>query len=197
MDIIALDVRLDGFDDPIGNLVRDEEGALAFAYQSSYLDNPAAIPLSLSFPLTDEAYEDSGTRPFFDNLLQERDGPLQKIMDREGLSRSDIAGLLFHLGRDCPGSISVLPLASPAAKVPGDFETDYRALDEAQMTRIVQTLYRRQRLPDETEDPSPLAGVQSKIALTILPDGSFAEPRPGSGAPTRRTSPRHWACRRP
>ncbi len=184
MDIIALDVRLDGFDDPIGNLVRDEDGALAFAYQSNYLDNPAAIPLSLSFPLTDEAYEDSGARPFFDNLLQERDGPLQKVMDREGLSRSDIAGLLFYLGRDCPGSISVLPLGSPPAKVPGNFETDYRALDEARMTRIVQTLHRRQRLPDETEDPSPLAGVQSKIALTMLPNGSFAEPRPGSGAPT-------------
>ncbi|KQS69415.1 hypothetical protein ASG39_22170 [Rhizobium sp. Leaf371] len=184
MDIIALDVRLDGFDDPIGNLVRDEEGALAFAYRSQYLDNPNAIPLSLSLPLTDATFVDPNARPFFDNLLQERDGPLQRVMDREGLARSDVAGLLFHLGRDCPGSISVLPLGAPAAKVPGNFQTDYRRLDEARMTRIVHSLYRRQRLPDETEDPSPLAGVQSKIALTILPDGSFAEPLPGTGAPT-------------
>jgi serine/threonine-protein kinase HipA len=60
MDIIALDVRLDDFEDPVGNLVRDEDGALAFAYQSSYLKEPAAIPLSLSFPLTDEAYIERG-----------------------------------------------------------------------------------------------------------------------------------------
>ena len=181
---ISLDVRLDGFDDPIGNLLRDEKGAMAFAYQSHYLDNPDAIPLSLSLPLTDVPYEDQRARPFFDNLLQERDGPLQKVIDREGLARSDVAGLLFHLGRDCPGSISVLPLGAPAAKVPGNFETDYRRLDAAQVTRIVHSLHRRQRLPDETEDPSPLAGVQSKIALTILPDGAFAEPLQGSGAPT-------------
>ncbi|AJD43634.1 MULTISPECIES: HipA domain-containing protein [Rhizobium] len=184
MDIIALDVRLDGFDNPIGNLVRDEAGALAFAYSSTYLETPDAIPLSLSLPLEEEAYEDNDARPFFDNLLQERDGPLQKVLDREGLARSDVAGLLFYLGRDCPGALSVLPLGSPAAKVPGNFKTDYRRLDEAQLIKIVHSLHRRQRLPDETEDPSPLAGVQSKIALTILPDGTFAEPLPGSGAPT-------------
>jgi serine/threonine-protein kinase HipA len=184
MDVIALDVRLDGFDEPVGNLVRDEQGALAFAYQSHYLDNRYAIPLSLSLPLVEAPYDDRLARPFFDNLLQERDGPLQNVMDREGLARSDVAGLLFHLGRDCPGSISVLPIGSPAAKVPGNFDTDYRRLDEERMTKIVHSLYKRHRLPDETEDPSPLAGVQSKIALTVMPDGAFAEPLPGYGAPT-------------
>ncbi len=36
MDIIALNVPVDGFDDPSGNPVRYKEGALAFAYRSQY-----------------------------------------------------------------------------------------------------------------------------------------------------------------
>ncbi|MFC0804526.1 HipA domain-containing protein [Ensifer sp. P24N7] len=184
MDIIALDVRLDGVADPIGNLVRDEGGALAFAYAATYLDDPDAFPLSLSFPLGEEPFDDSRTRPFFDNLLQERDGVLQRVMDREGLTRSDVAGLLFYLGKDCAGAISVLPLGAPPVKVPGDYDVDYRRIDDDRLNAIIGSLHRRQRLLEGTEDPSPLAGVQSKIAITILPDGSYAEPVAGSGAPT-------------
>ncbi|MFX5464867.1 HipA N-terminal domain-containing protein, partial [Acinetobacter baumannii] len=80
---------------------RGDEQELAFAYTLAHLGNPAACPLSLSLPLTDEPYGDVKTRPFFDNLLQERDGALGDIMAREGLQRNDVAGLLYHLGGDC------------------------------------------------------------------------------------------------
>jgi serine/threonine-protein kinase HipA len=184
MDALALDVRLDGFSQPVGVLARDGNGAVAFAYRPDYVADPGSVALSLSLPLTDEPYGDVTTRPFFDNLLQERDGALADIMAREGLARDDIAGLLYHLGKDCAGALSVLPAGAPPVKVPGDYGRDYVPVDVARMQRIVDALHRRRRLPDGTADPSPLAGVQSKIALTILPNGSFAEPRPGSGAPT-------------
>ncbi len=181
---MKLDVRLDGFADPIASLSKDENSALSFAYAASYLDNRAAYPLSLSLPLTEGAYEDARTRPFFENLLQERDGTLRQLLDREGLSRDDVAGILYHLGKDCSGALSVLPEGSPPVKVPGDYARDYVTIEPARLNEIVRSLHRRERLPDGTSDPSPLAGVQSKIALTLLPDGNFAEPRPGSGAPT-------------
>lgn len=184
MDPLLLDVRLDGFPDPLGILARDENGGVAFAYRADYLTNPAALPLSMSLPLTDEPYAELVTRPFFDNLLQERDGVLADVMAREGLVRDDIAGLLFHLGKDCTGALSVLPQGAPPAKVPGDYARDYRRIDEQRLEAIVTALHRRHRLPEGEADPSPLAGVQSKIALTRLPDGTFAEPKPGSGAPT-------------
>lgn len=184
MSAIDLDVRLDGFPDPIGNLSKDENGALAFAYAPMYLENASAYPLSLSLPLTDAPYQDTQSRPFFDNLLQERDGALRQLMDREGLGRDDVAGILFHLGKDCAGALSVLPEGSPPVKVPGDYANDYAKIESDRLNEIVRTLHRRERLPDGTADPSPLAGVQSKIAVTVLPDGSYAEPLPGSGAPT-------------
>jgi serine/threonine-protein kinase HipA len=184
MTELSLDVRLDGFTEPAGTLFRTEQRALEFAYTSAHLARADALPLSLSLPLTDEPYGDVVTRAFFDNLLQERDGALNDVMAREGLARDDVAGLLLHLGKDCPGALSVLAAGAPAVKVPGDLGTDYRALSNETLTAIATALRDRRRLPIGTTDPSPLAGVQSKLALTRLADGRLAEPIPGTGAPT-------------
>lgn len=184
MSKLTLDVRLDGFAEPAGVLVRDDRGALAFAYTTTHLARADALPLSLSLPLTDEPYDDVVTRAFFENLLQERDGALNDVMAREGLARDDIAGLMLHLGKDCPGALSVLASGAPPVKVPGDFSTDYAPFTDERFTAVAAALREKRRLPEGTSDPSPLAGVQSKIALTQLPDGRFAEPIPGSGAPT-------------
>lgn len=184
MDALALDVRLDSYEDPVGVLVRDQRGGLAFAYDEAYVSQPEAISLSLSLPLTPEPFSEAVARPFFDNLLQERDGALSDIMAREGIARDDIAGLLFHLGKDCAGALSVLPAGSPPTKVPGEYDRDYQRIEDDRLIAIVDSLHKRRRLPAGTDDPSPLAGMQSKIALTLLPDGSLAEPIPGSGAPT-------------
>lgn len=184
MSELILDVRLDSFADPIGVLVRDDKGALAFAYTPEHAANDRALALSLSLPLTDEPYGDGATRAFFDNLLQERDGVLRTVMAREGLARDDVAGLLAHLGRDCPGAVSVLPRGAAPSKIPGDLEKDYDPLTDAQMETIVRALHERTPLPEDVHDPSPLSGVQSKIALTLLTDGRFGEPKRGSGAPT-------------
>ncbi len=124
------------------------------------------------------------TRAFFDNLLQERDGVLAMLMVREGLARDDVAGLLHHMGKDCAGALSVLPLGAPPVKVPGSYERDYSAISDQELSAIVSALHNRKPLPVEVTDPSPLAGVQSKIAITKLPDGRFALPNAGSGAPT-------------
>jgi len=184
MSELILDVRLDGFEGPIGVLLRDENGILSFIYHENYILNPAPINLSLSMPIHETPYTDAQCRAFFGNLLQESDDITQRIMDREGIERDDIAGLLLHPGKDCPVAISVLAHGAPPAKVPGNFATDYEVLDDAHIEQIVVALHERKPLPDNVEDPSPIAGVQSKIALTILPDGSFAQPKKGSGAPT-------------
>lgn len=184
MDVLALDVRLDNSESPVGVLVRDQHGGLAFAYNEAYVSDPQAISLSLSLPLTPEPFEEAVARPFFDNLLQERDGALSDIMARENIARDDIAGLLFHLGKDCAGALSILPAGSPPTKVPGDYQNDYQRIEDDRQIAIVDSLHKRRRLPAGTDDPSPLAGMQSKFALTVLPDGSLAEPLPGSGAPT-------------
>lgn len=184
MSDLSLDVRLNGFSSPIASLMRDGRGRLSFGYRPDYLAYAAAIPLSLSLPLSDEPVSDNIVRAYFDNLLQERDAPLRSIMAKHDIPRDDVAGLLFHLGKDCAGAVSILPEGAPPTKVPGVITTDYDALDDAEVAGIVKALHERKPLPDDRQDPSPLAGVQSKISLMLLPDNRLAIPKPGTGAPT-------------
>lgn len=179
MPRLDLDVFLEAHPEPIGRLTRVNDGIMGFRYLTDALNHP----LSLSLPLREEPFTDAETRGFFGNLLFEN-AQREQVMQRHGLDFSDIVGLLEHLGSDCPGAVSCVPVGAGPAKTPGDLLTDYDPLDDAELQRIMASLRDRRRVPDDTRDPSPLAGVQGKIALTQLPDGRFALPRRGLNVPT-------------
>ncbi|SOC19206.1 type II toxin-antitoxin system HipA family toxin [Rhodobacter maris] len=179
MPRLDLDVFLEAIPTPIGRLTRLDDGSVRFAYLTDALPHP----LSLSLPLREEPYSDAVTRAFFSNLLFEN-AQRDQILQRYGLDFSDIVGQLEHLGMDCPGAISCVPMGAGPAKTPGDLTRDYDPIDAEDFTRIIVSLRDRRRLPDDTRDPSPLAGVQGKVALTRLPDGRFALPKRGLNVPT-------------
>lgn len=182
MTRLSLDVRLEAFDDPIGRLASDDFGALTFAYAESHLARADALPLSMSLPLEAEVHGDAPARAWFGNLLQEND-QLEQVMAREGIARDDVAGLLWHLGGDCPGAVSCLPEGAEPVKKPGRLDRDYDEIDAATLGDLVRRLADRAALPDVVRDPSPLAGVRRKIAVVI--DGRrVLLPKPGSRAPT-------------
>lgn len=176
---LVLDVHVEGIAAPVGRLIRVDEDVVHF----QYLTDALPYPLSLSLPIRGQPYGDAATRGFFANLLFEN-ALRDQVMERYGLDFNDIVGLLFHLGRDCPGAISCVPQGEGPAKQPGNLEADYDALDVEALAEIMTSLRDRRRMPEQTQDPSPLAGVQGKIALTRLPDGGFALPRPGLNVPT-------------
>ena len=178
-----LHVWLECADDPIGTILANDEGALAFHYADSWLSARANHSLSLSLPLADQSFGDVRTRAYFNNLLQEND-QLNHVIAREGLSRGDIAGLLAHVGADCAGAVSILPEDAPPVKRPGDLEADYDALPDEEFRDIVDRLAKGAPLPEGMLDPSPVAGFRDKISLAGLPDGQFGLPKKGTGAPT-------------
>jgi serine/threonine-protein kinase HipA len=179
----ALEVRLERFVQPVGFLLSYENSATRFVYAEAYLSTADAVPLSLALPLVPEPFDDPRTRAFFDNLLPEND-QLQQVMDREGLARDDVVGLLAQLGADCPGAISCLPVGSAPVKIPGDIATDYDELDTESLREIVRRLADREPLPDAIRDPSPIAGVQRKIAIAQISNDRFALPKTGLRVPT-------------
>jgi len=179
--LLALDVRMDRFDIPAGTLVSYDDGSIDFAYSPDYLTG--GQPISLAMPLSDEPVGDVRARAFFDNLLPESDR-IQTIIDHYALSRANIVEILSHIGADCPGAISCLPIGDPPIKVPGNLETDYRPLEDGELEDIAQRLADRKPLASKDQDPSPVAGVQSKIALTQLPDGRYALPISEQKVPT-------------
>lgn len=178
-DVLELDVFLEDVIEPIGRLSRTDDGDMSFRYLS---DNPRHR-ISLSLPMQDEPFRDAPTRAFFSNLLFEN-AQRDQVMQRHGLDYSDIVGLLRYLGRDCPGAISIVPKGAGPAKQPGRLSSDYDLLDNGMLLRIMQSLRDHQRLPDGTNDPSPLAGIQGKIAVTQFEDGRLALPRAGLNVPT-------------
>lgn len=192
-----LDVYLEAVPEPIGQLSSGPDGEMAFAYLTDALPHP----ISLSLPLQEEPFGDVLTRGFFSNLLFENE-MRDDVMQRHGIAERDIVGLLYHLGSDCPGSISCVSKGQPPGKRPGDLAQDYVALSGApevpadlddasgplpvsgDLAQIMRSLRDHRRLPPDSDDPSPLAGVQGKVALARLPDGRLGLPKPGSGAPT-------------
>lgn len=178
---LSLDVWLDGFPRPVGQLEAFDSGSTVFRYRSEQLET--GQPISLSLPLQEEPIGDAATRAFFDNLLPEND-QMQRVIDREGLDRGDVVGILAHVGGDCAGAISCLPAGSPPIKVPGDLACDYRPLADEELEEIARRLADQRRLPAEIDDPSPVAGVQGKLALTLLADGRFGLPADGRKVPT-------------
>lgn len=62
------------------------------------------------------------------------------------IDRNDVAELLYHLGADCPGAISVTPEGTGPGKRPGIFPDDYQEIPEERMTQIVAALHFNGRL---------------------------------------------------
>jgi serine/threonine-protein kinase HipA len=177
--MLQLDVYLEDIGAPIGKLSRSEAGEVSFRY----LTDDLPYPISQSLPVREESFGDVEARDFFDNLLFENE-LRDQTMQRYGIAQSDIVGLLYHLGQDCPGAISVVPEGSEPGKRLGDLAANYKTLSDDDLIGIMQSLRDHRRMPADSDDPSPLAGVQGKLALTVLPDGRYALPEKGSGAPT-------------
>ncbi|OZB20382.1 MAG: hypothetical protein B7X55_00580 [Rhodobacterales bacterium 34-62-10] len=167
---VTLDVHLDGVAAPVARLT-GEEGTMSFRYLTD------ASQISLSLPVREEAFGDAEARAFFANLIFENE-QREQVMARHGIDNNDIAGLLFHLGKDCPGAISCVPMGDPPGKHPGDLARDYYPLDDLE---AVMAGLERRRLPAGATDPSPLAGVQGKIAVAVH-EGRLLLPK--GGAPT-------------
>jgi serine/threonine-protein kinase HipA len=179
MDQLSLDVFLEGIETAIGRLTRRSNGEVGFRYLTDQL----TYPISQSLPLREEPFEDAVTRGFFANLLFEN-AQRDQVMQRHGLDFLDVVGLLYYLGADCPGAISCVPEGTGPAKQPGNLATDYEILDDASVERLMISLRDHRRVPDDTHDPSPLAGVQGKVALTRLIDGRLAFPKKALNVPT-------------
>jgi len=98
-------VRLDGVH--VGIIEEIEQGS-RFTYDTAWLREPNAVPISLTLPLREESYESRSVHPFFENLLPE--GWLLELSTSQlKISKDDIFGLLLATCRDCPGAVEIIP----------------------------------------------------------------------------------------
>ncbi len=92
-----------------GTLYENDNGYV-FAYDETYWQNPEAMPISLTMPLSKQKYVSKTMFPFFDGLIPE--GWLLDIAcSTWKLDRRDRMGLLCAVCRDCIGSVRVEAIA--------------------------------------------------------------------------------------
>ena len=116
-DISVLDVRL--FGEKIATLTLIPGDRTVFAFDKAYIDDPGRATLSLSFKdhfgqlLTEFRPIHVRVPPFFANLLPE--GPLRTYLaERAGVSEKREFFLLWILGRDLPGALTIVPADAEA-----------------------------------------------------------------------------------
>ena len=91
-----------------GWLTQDEFG-YHFVYDTNYLNNATAEPISLTLPLKATVYSSKVLFPFFDGLIPE--GWLLDIAEKNWkLNPRDRMGLLLACCKDCIGAVSVYPI---------------------------------------------------------------------------------------
>jgi serine/threonine-protein kinase HipA len=99
------EVRLDG--QRVGVIEETDRGS-RFRYDRAWLTRKDALPISLTMPLQEEAYESRGLLAFFENLLPE--GWLLEISTAKlKIAKDDAFGLLLATCADCIGAVEVVP----------------------------------------------------------------------------------------
>lgn len=94
-------------DTTAGWLTQDENG-YHFVYETTYLNQKTAEPVSLTLPLQKDVFTSKVLFPFFDGLIPE--GWLLDIVVRNWkLNPRDRMGLLLACCKDCIGAVSVYP----------------------------------------------------------------------------------------
>lgn len=158
--------------------IGQERGRVRLTYGIAALRRyPLGTPLlSLSMPVRPERYTHGTVRPFLDGLLPEGEPRRAAALDVK-VSADDTYGLIRALGRDCAGAMVI----HPASESPPPVSTTLTAqrLDEDDVVDLVRNL-RGAPLGISERVRLSLAGVQEKLLLTRLPDGTWGRPVDGT-----------------
>ena len=138
---------------------------------------PLGTPLlSLSLSVSSRRYTQGIVRPFLDGLLPE--GESRKSIAREvHVPERDTYGLIRALGRDCAGAVVIQPADDPAP--PASTTTTAEPLSPDEIEALVRDL-KSAPLGVGGRVRISLAGVQEKLVLTRMPDGSWGRPVDGT-----------------
>lgn len=159
-------------------IIDRERGRPRLVYASEALSRYAlGTPLlSLSLPVGNRRFTQGIVRPFLDGLLPE--GESRKSIARDiGVPPNDTYGLMRELGRDCAGAVVVQPAEDPPPPRPTTATAEPLVPEE--IDALVRNL-RSAPLGAGGRVRISLAGVQEKLVLTRMPDGSWGRPVDGT-----------------
>lgn len=159
----------------VGQLNKQPNGAIKFAYDESWLNWEHAFPISLSLPLREDAYRGEAVVAVFDNLLPDSDHLRRRVAEKVGARGIDAYSLLKAIGRDCVGALQFMPDEHPPSK--DSTKLDGEPISEQQIEKILNNLAQAPLGLQQDEDfRISVAGAQEKTAL-LHHQGRWLKPR--------------------
>ena len=152
----------------VGTIEGDSEYSACFRYSDDYLAQETARPISISMPLTAEAYGPKETRSFFEGLLTE--GFLRRtVAENNRTDANDYLSILEMLGSECLGAV----------QIKGDnylnIQPEYRELDPDMMFRLASE-GATTSADLVVEAHLSLTGASGKIGAYLAEDGKWYLP---------------------
>lgn len=172
----SLFIYMNGYE--VGEYIQRRSGTQEFIYSDSWLEQRAAIPISLSLPLTDKTHKGDVVYNYFDNLLPDSMDIRNRIQAKFGAKTSQPFDLLTHIGRDCVGAVQLLSEQT---------EVDIKKIEGTPLsnTEIANELRNYKTSPlgmnREQDFRISIAGAQEKTAL-LSHEGKWF--RPTGATPT-------------
>jgi len=168
-DVSVLEIHL--YDEPIGVLTRVEGDRTIFTFNDSYVSDPNRATLGLRFKdtygelITEFKMRKTSVMPFFSNLLPE--GRMRKYLaEQAGVDPVREFFLLWALGQDLPGAITVKPGDGEDWPPNSKDEPDDLEIDDLRKESVLRF---------------SLAGVQLKFSAINEAAGGLTIPTKGVG----------------
>jgi len=127
--VLDVSIEIEGRQREVGTISGSSDYDASFKYSEDYLSSNTAQPISLSLPLTEEAYGPEATRRFFEGLLPE--GFMRRtVAEQNRTDDGDYLSILEMLGAECLGAVQI---KGPNFKM---IEPSYRRLDPSTMYKL-------------------------------------------------------------
>lgn len=164
----------------VGYLHKAPGGEISFRYNQDWLDWEHALPVSLSLPLSEDAYRGAPVAAVFDNLLPDYEPLRRRVAEKVGAAGVDAYSLLAAIGRDCVGALQFVADDGHNERAHGDGK-NARVIDGVVVTdeEIENLLTGLAQAPlglhrDDAFRIS-IAGAQEKTAL-LWNEGNWQKP---------------------
>lgn len=93
----------------LGHLTKVTDGRMQFCYDEKWLAQSDANPISISLPLQIQPHRGDHVANYFENLLPDLTSVRRNIQNRYQTTSTHVFDLLHAIGRDCVGSLSLVP----------------------------------------------------------------------------------------
>jgi len=148
----------------VGVLTKQSTGAHVLQYSDIWLKNPKRRPLSLSLPLQKGKISSASVFNYFDNLLPDSRLIREKIVTRFNAESSQPFDLLYQIGRDSVGALTLLP----SEQIQSNQSITAKKLNEQQLESLLKSYQVDVPLGMKAEFEDfriSVAGAQEKTAL--------------------------------